>query len=528
MALSQSVTLGIVSNTEMIMPRFFGRFAQFELDGEDVGSIVRWIGHDADIFGGNSGGPLVNMDGKVIGINEISMALSGAIPCNVARESAEKLIRDGKVKRSWLGLTLQPLLKSSHDKTGVLVSGVVSGSPADEAGVKSGDRLVSIAAKPVTVQFDEELPEFNLFVADLPIGQPVDAVLIRDGQEVKLSMTTREREEAQPQQFELKRWGITMRNISLMAAKEMKRENQDGVLVTSVRPGGPAGEAKPNIQQRDVIVGVAGKPVKNVDELIKVTAEVTEGQTDPIPTMVEFERGTERLLTVVKIGIKEIVDPGREVAKSWLPVATQVITRDLAEKLGNKDLMGFRVTRVYPGSEAETAGLKTGDLILAVDDTILEAAAPEDYEELPVLIRQYKIGTEAVLKVQRDGQPMTVTVKLPASPKLAREMKKFKDENFEFTARDISYLDKAKQEWEEQTTGVLVDEVEPGGWAAVAHLDVGDLVLEVGGKKIDSVDSLKTVLEEISTAKPEAVVFKTLHGIHTMFVEIECDWNSKG
>ena len=80
LALSQSVTMGIVSNTEMIMPGMFWPFNRMTLDGEDVGSIVRWIGHDAAIFGGNSGGPLVNMQGEIVGINEISLGLAGAIP----------------------------------------------------------------------------------------------------------------------------------------------------------------------------------------------------------------------------------------------------------------------------------------------------------------------------------------------------------------------------------------------------------------------------------------------------------------
>src|SRR5208283_2979279 len=67
MALSQSVTLGIISNTEMTMPRLWGSARRFRLDGEDVGSLVRWIGHDAAIYGGNSGGPLVDLRGKIIG-----------------------------------------------------------------------------------------------------------------------------------------------------------------------------------------------------------------------------------------------------------------------------------------------------------------------------------------------------------------------------------------------------------------------------------------------------------------------------
>ena len=110
MALSQSVTLGIISNGEMIMPTMFGSMGRMRLDGEDVGALVRWIGHDAAIYGGNSGGPLVNLRGEIVGINEIRFGLSGAIPGNLAHGVAEGLIAHGKIKRSWLGLDVQPLL----------------------------------------------------------------------------------------------------------------------------------------------------------------------------------------------------------------------------------------------------------------------------------------------------------------------------------------------------------------------------------------------------------------------------------
>ena len=104
MAVSQSVTQGIVSNTQMIMPRSME--GQFRLDGEDVGQIVRWIGHDAVIFGGNSGGPLVNLRGEIVGINEIGLgSLGGAIPSNLARDVVDQLIRtrprDTQLDRRW-------------------------------------------------------------------------------------------------------------------------------------------------------------------------------------------------------------------------------------------------------------------------------------------------------------------------------------------------------------------------------------------------------------------------------------------
>ena len=106
--LSQSVTQGIVANTEMIAPG-----GAMRLDGESVGELVRWIGHDAVIFPGNSGGPLVNLKGEIIGVNEVGIgSLGGAIPSNLARKVADELIAKGHVERSWIGLVAQPLLKS--------------------------------------------------------------------------------------------------------------------------------------------------------------------------------------------------------------------------------------------------------------------------------------------------------------------------------------------------------------------------------------------------------------------------------
>ena len=153
LSLSQSVTLGIVSNTEMILPEFLDGL--LTLDGENTGSNVRWIGHDAAIFGGNSGGPLMNLDGEVVGINEVSLgSLGGAIPSSQARQVAEELIRHGKVTRSWIGAVTQPLLKNTGNEQGVLVSGIMPGSPADKAGLKSGDILIRLAGKDVFVQPD--------------------------------------------------------------------------------------------------------------------------------------------------------------------------------------------------------------------------------------------------------------------------------------------------------------------------------------------------------------------------------------
>ena len=524
MALSQSVTLGIISNVEMIMPRLFGTFGRLRLDGEDVGALVRWIGHDAAIYGGNSGGPLVNLRGEIIGINEIRFGLSGAIPGNLARCVAEQIIARGKIQRSWLGIDVQPLFKHSTWDHGVLIGGVVGDSPASRAGLQPGDLLLRLGDAPIHVRYDEEMPDFMRLVTGLPIGQPVTALVLRGGKEISCQLEPIERGELNPKQHELKQWGLTARDLSFLTAKEMKRTNQTGVLVTSVRPGGPAGEAKPALDAKDVLIEVNRAPVANVAELIELTRKLTEAKTEPTAVIATFDRESRRYLTVVKIGLQDLRDPGLEVTKAWLPVETHVISRDIARQLRQPELKGFYVTQVYPDTTAEKAGLKPGDFITAVDGEKLTASGPEHEEEFGALIRQFEIGATVRLTLLRDNGPMQIPVELVRSPKLKREMKKYRNEDFEFTTRNVAFFDVAEEQWKPGQRGALVEEVRPGSWAELGSLSSDDLIVEVEGKPVSDVDALKSVMEQIARDKKSSVVMKVVRGIHTAFLELEPAW----
>jgi len=523
LSLSQSVTLGIISNAEMVMPRRMGSRG-LSLDGENVGMLVRWIAHDAVIYPGNSGGPLVNTLGEIIGINEISMGLGGAIPGNLAKSIAESLIEKGKVSRSWIGVTVQPLLKHGERERGILIAGALEGAPAADAGLESGDILVSLNGVDTTVHFDEQLPDFNRLIAELPIGSKIEAVVLREGREQTLTITTVEREKRLPQQHEFKQWGITGRNIAYVRSKEMKRDNSKGVEVTSVRAGGAAADAKPAIRRGDVLLALGGKKIDNTDDLAKLTRKLTKGADAPVSALTTFERRGESYVTVVDVGVSELNDPGLEVKKAWLPVDTQVITREIAALLDDEDLSGFRVTKVYADSTAEEAGLRVGDFLLAVDGERLTASAPEHYEELPTLIRNYRAGSEVELSLRRDGEDLKLSVELVRSPKLAREMRKYRDDLFEYTVRNINFFDKAQEQWEEDRDGVLVNEVTSGGWAALGRLHVGDLILEIEGDTVTDIDSLRESMERIAEEQPASVVIKVLRGIYTLYVELEPKW----
>lgn len=526
-ALSQSVTNGIISNTEMVLP---GPLAsgEFTLEGEDVGSIVRWIGHDALIRPGNSGGPLVDRQGLVIGINEISVGLSGAIPSNLVKEVSDQLIRSGKVVRSWLGIEVQPLLRSYTPDKGILVSGVLEGSPAAKAGLKSGDILVSLGDHETTARFKEQVPLFNQYVADIPVGKPIKAVVLRGGQQMSIEVTPTERQNASDKEREIKSWGICASNITYLMQKEMELDSQDGVAVTSVLPSGPAGAAKPPLAEGDIIKAVGKEPVKDVAGLRALTKKLTDGHNDQVLVLVSFDQDKKHLATVVKIGKHDETNPGAEISKAWLPVDTQVLTRDLAEALGVAGKTGVRITRVYPNGSAAKAGLKVGDLILKLDGEDIPAEQVEDEEVLPTMIRQYDVGATAKLRIVRDGKPLDIAVKLETSPKLARDYPRYDDDNFEFTARDIAFADKANGTVSDKQSGVFVESVSEGSWAALADLVAGNVITSVDGKPIASLADLKTAMAAIAKSRPKTVVFKVQSGVHTRFLEIEPSWPDAG
>src|SRR5262249_42708816 len=126
-------------------------------------------------------------------------------------------------------------------------------------------------------------------------------------------------------------------DFSFLLAREMKRPGLEGALMTSMRAGGPAEEAKPAILARNGIVEVNGEPVKSVEALEALTRKLTQSHNGPVPAMVAFERKAERYLTVARVGAQDLRDPGLEVTKAWLPIETRAVSREIARQLERPD-----------------------------------------------------------------------------------------------------------------------------------------------------------------------------------------------
>ncbi len=520
LALSQSVTRGIVSNPEMILPQASAATMAL-LDGEDVGTIVKWIGHDASIHPGNSGGPLVNLAGEIVGINEISFGLGGAIPADLARQVVEALRRDGRVRRAWTGLEIQPRIAALPGPGG-LISWVASGSPADAAGIQTGDVLVRVGDTPVDLRFAEQVPPINQALLSLPIGKPSQLVVRRGAREMTLSVTPVERSLAASMPAELRDWGMVAANLSALEARAFGRASTDGVRVLSLRPGGPADQAKPSLGRDDVILAVDGTPVRSVADL---QARTTAAQGDRSRTglLVEFERGLERRLAVVEVGSATPASQGVDARRPWVPVAVQVLVPALAERLGLKGRTGVRVTRVLE----ESTPLEVGDVILAIDGEPVRATAPADEEVFATAIRRYRLGATVTLTVLRNGADMSVSVPLEPSPQLARDMERYEDADLAFRVRDLAASDADDPRLQDVSSGVVVESVSDGGWAALARLRAGDIIQRVDDRAVTAVADFSASLRNATARRPRSIVLQVRRGVRTLFVELKPEWASQ-
>ncbi|HWP42904.1 MAG TPA: DegQ family serine endoprotease [Blastocatellia bacterium] len=262
----QTVTLGIISAT--------GR------GGLGIEEYEDFIQTDAAINPGNSGGALINARGELIGINTaiVSRGAMGnqgvgfAVPINLARQVMEQILKQGRVIRGYLGVTVQdvtaPLTKAFglREARGALVSDAVPGSPAARAGITRGEIITEINGEPVS-----DSRALRLKIAQMLPGTMVRLKLLRNGKEREVTVSLAELpEEKQPPGKTSERGtaldGVEVADLTAQIARQLGLPpDTRGVVVTDVRPDSPAADA--GLRRGDVIQEVNRKPVSSVAEL---------------------------------------------------------------------------------------------------------------------------------------------------------------------------------------------------------------------------------------------------------------------
>jgi len=247
---------------------------------------------DAAINRGNSGGPLVNLNGEVIGINTAIYAPTGvfsgigfAIPVNEAKQILDQLIEKGRVVRGWLGVEVMNIDRAVQKQfnlesdEGVLVNGVVKNSPAQKAGLQRGDVIVELDGKKVRNADDLQ----DRVTASKPGGM-VEMVIIRDGEKRKIAVKIEEmprqgpdvsmrEKEKQAAQATAEWLGISVKNITEQLKEKYDLSTAEGVIIANISPDKKGYEI--GLKPGDIILGINNMKVKNVKDFEQTVPKVS-------------------------------------------------------------------------------------------------------------------------------------------------------------------------------------------------------------------------------------------------------------
>lgn len=267
----RTVSFGIVSGKGRYIP---------DLD-TDVPLLNDFIQTDALIDPGNSGGPLLNLRGEVIGINSVGIGRGQGftIPSKIVREVITRSEIEGRLERGWLGIFAQPFKQEMAaymnlgSTRGVLVSDVLPGSPAAEAGIESGDVILRFNNELVEAEQEDEINAFTQTVTKLQPGTKVPVELYRNGERLIVRVTIGTQPPMDSEET-YTGFGLGVQGITQSHVLEYRLNDRKGVLVSYVTRGGAGDDA--GVDVGDVIVGVDGTPVESVEDFKKLLPELSK------------------------------------------------------------------------------------------------------------------------------------------------------------------------------------------------------------------------------------------------------------
>ena len=257
--LARSVTMGIVSCNDRFL--------------EDCGDYTLWYQTDAAISPGNSGGPLVDTHGRVVGINTRGNMMGDqgfTIPSETVLAILPDLRRYGEAHWAWFGFRLQPREDFNHNmffnaREGAIIADVEQGSPALKAGLRANDLLLSVNGWKTDARAWEDIPAIERHLGRLGFDEPCVFSLIRDGQPLTLTIAPTEKGRVEGEEFACERWGLTVKEINRFYNPDLTFfAPEGGLYVSGLNWDGNAENC--GFREKDIVVAIDGKSVKTVAE----------------------------------------------------------------------------------------------------------------------------------------------------------------------------------------------------------------------------------------------------------------------
>ena len=220
--------------------------------------------------------------------------------------------------------------------------------------------------------------------------------------------------------------------------------------------------------------------------------------------------------------------PG-EFKRGWLGIAMQALDPDIAAFWGIDLPGGVIVTDIIPNSPAEKAGFKAGDFIIAVDNQPVEI---KDDAGLPVfqkMISESGVNVPMAMTVIRPGETLVDTLRITAvleeMPTAAADAPRYEDKNFDLTVRGLVFADfNVRSLKPNEVTGVVVDKIEPGGWAAVDGVMPGDIIMKINDREVTSADDAKEIFAGVEKNKDREAVLLVWRFNNTQFINVKTHW----
>jgi len=267
--MNRSVTIGIVSCTKRYLP--------------ESSEYSDWIQTDASISPGNSGGPLVDTRGEIVGLNTRATMTGGdlgfTVPVETMRIIIPQLREHGEVRWSWSGLQLQALRDFDRniyfDATeGVIVGGTDPDSPARKAGVKLKDRIIAVNGEPITALTVEDLPMVRRRLGLMPKNEAMELTIVRGGEQLAIDVTPREKGKVEGEELDCPRWDFTVKAINQFDNPDLYFHRKTGVFIFGVKyPGNASGAG---LSEKDILLKIGDESIETLDDVRRVHQALIE------------------------------------------------------------------------------------------------------------------------------------------------------------------------------------------------------------------------------------------------------------
>jgi len=292
----RTVSFGIISGK--------GRVLQLPIETPLINEFLQT---DAVIDPGSSGGPLVNLRGEVIGINSIGYGRGQGftIPINIAKEVKGKLMAHGAMERGWIGIFTQPLSREYAEYfgdvslQGILIADLIKASPADKAGIKQKDIIISLNGQLVSAEKEDDLNAFTQMISSLKVGEESELGIIRDGRRKSIKVRVALQPNVKAEKYEAEKLGLTVKEITESMYRQYALDTEEGVFVEYTEVGGIAGKA--NLQMGDLIVEIEGNAIRNLEDFKKA---ITKFESKSM-LLLKFIRAKNQLYALLDKGAAE-------------------------------------------------------------------------------------------------------------------------------------------------------------------------------------------------------------------------------